>query len=181
MYVRFLGALISIVMLTAAFTQANCIFGPNRYYGVMSHRANRVFITHDRWYYVGKLPEGWQDLKTGARTASWYNPEFLSTISTDVLCEMSTGDRPLESVAGDIVAAIDDRTVTDSQEFSLDGRGALRETVSGSVDGVPLMMEAVVLKKNNCSFNMAVIAPPEEMPNVRPIFDEFVHGFHYEF
>lgn len=180
MHVRFLGALLSIAVLTTAFAHANCIFGPNRYYGVLSHRANRIFITHDRWYYVGKLPDGWQDLKTGAKTASWYNPEYLSTITTDVLCEASAGDSPLESVAGDIVAAIEDRTVTDSREFTLDGRGALRETVSGSVDGVPLMMETVVVKKDNCSFNMAVIAPPGEMPNVRPFFDDFVNGFHYE-
>ena len=137
-----------LVCLGAILLHAHCVLGPNRYYGVMSHRANRVFIRHDRWYYVGKLPEGWTDLKTGVRSASWYNPEFLSTISTDVLCENSMGDKPLSSIAGDIAAAIEDRTVTDSQEFMLDGRGALRETVMGTVDGVPLIMETVVVKKN---------------------------------
>ncbi len=177
---RLYGALALVVCLGALIVHADCVFGPNRFYGVMSHRGNRIFIRHDRWYYVGKLPEGWEDLTTGVRSASWYNPDYLSTISTEVLCERSAGDRPLQSVASEVVVAMEDRTVSNEREFMLDGRGALRQTVSGSVDGVPLIMDVVVVKKGNCAFDFVAVAPPEEMTNVSPHFEVFFNGFHYE-
>ena len=173
------GAVLIAIVVGAVLIATSCVLGPNRYYGVMSVRGNRVFIRHDRWYAVGKLPEGWETLKTKVRAAAWYNPDYRATISTDVLCESSTGDRPLSVVAGDVAAAIEDREVTDSEKFMLDERGALRERVSGSVDGVPVEMDVVVVKKNNCSFDMIAIASPEDMPAVKPIFDEFISGFHY--
>lgn len=181
MIARWGGIILAAALMCAAYFQTSCVFGPNRYYGVMSHRGSRVFIRHDRWYYIGMLPDGWRDLKTGARAASWYNPERRAAISTDVLCENSMGDKPLESIAGDIAASIDDRRVTGTRDFMLDGRGALRESVVGTVDGVPMNMEIVVLKKNNCSFNMAAIVPPEELSAVMPDFETFVGGFHYDF
>jgi hypothetical protein len=177
---RLWGVLILLVCLGALVIHADCVFGPNRYYGVMSHRGNRIFIRHDRWYYVGKLPDGWQDLTTGVRSASWYSADYFSTISTEVLCERSTGDRPLASVAAEVASAIEDRTVTEEGEFMLDGRGALRQRVSGSVDGVPLIMDVVVVKKNNCAFDFVAIAPPDEMPNISSAFEVFFNGFHYD-
>lgn len=162
------------------WANSNCVFGPNRYYAVMGHRGNRVFIRHNRWYYVGKLPEGWKNLRTGVKAASWYNPEYRSTLSTDVFCETSVGDQPIDAVAGEVAGALEDRKVTDRKEFMLDERGALREKVTGSVDGVSVVMDVVVIKKNNCAFNMVAIMPPEEVPSVTPVFEEFYGGFHYE-
>jgi hypothetical protein len=178
--IRKLGVVLILFILGTLFQSASCIFGPNRYYGVMSHRGNRVFIRHDRWYRVGKLPEDWENLKVKVRAAAWYNPAYRSTISTDVLCEVSAGDRSLGVVAGEVSAAMDNRIVTDTKKFTLDERGALREHVTGSVDGVPLEMDIVVLKKNNCAFNMVAITPPDQMLGVKPIFEEFFAGFHYE-
>lgn len=174
-----LAAVLVLFSLGAVLLFANCVLGPNRYYAVMSSRGNRVFIRHNLWYTVGELPEPWETLKTNVRAVAWYNPELLSTISTDVLCEATAGDRPLSVVAGDVAAAIEDRTVSNVQKFTLDGRGALREKVVGSVDGVPLEMDLVVLKKNNCAFNMMAVASPQDMPSVRPYFEDFFNGFHF--
>jgi hypothetical protein len=172
------GILVSLLLVGGLLWQADC-FGPNRYYAVMSHRANRVFIRHDDWYYVGKLPEGWENLRTGVKSASWYNPDYLSTISTEVFCEISVGDQPISVVASDVASALEQRTVTDSQKLWLDGRGALREKVSGSVDGVPVVMDIVAIKKDNCAFDMVAIMPPGEVPNVTPVFEDFFNGFRY--
>ncbi len=172
--------LISLIIVAFLMADANCVFGPNHYYGVMSVRGNRVFIRHDRWYTVGKLPEGWHQLKTGVKAASWYNSDHDATISTDVFCERSVDDRPLSVVAGQIAGAIEDRRVTDNGEFMLDGRGALRQTVNGMVDGVALTMDLVVLKKNNCAFDFVTIAPSDRVAAVTPVFEDFFNAFHFE-
>lgn len=177
---RYSSIIVLFVILAGIVLSSGCVFGPNRYYAVMSHRGNRVFITHDHWYYVGKLPDDWENLKTRARAASWYNALYRSTISTDVFCETTAADRSLSSVASEIASSVEDRKVTKSSEFMLDGRGALREKVVGFVDGVPLAMDVVVTKKNNCAFNMAAVMPPEEVSNVAPVFEEFILGFHFE-
>jgi len=157
-----------------------CVLGPNRYYAVMGVRDNYVFIRHDRWYEVGKLPEGWKTMHTRVKSASWYSPEYLSSISTEVLCESSVGDRPVDVVAGSVAAAMADRVVSDHQTFMLDERGAVRQTVTGSVDGVPLVMDVVAVNKNNCAFDFIAVMPPDQVANVQPIFEEFFNGFHYE-
>lgn len=180
MGIRVFTMILLILCCVGLLADSACIFGPNRYYAVMGTRGNYVFIRHDRWYEVGKLPEGWKTLKTRVKAASWYNPEFRSTISTEVLCEGSVGDRPVEVVASSVAAAMEDRKTSDHQEFMLDGRGAVRETVAGSVDGVQLVMDVVAVKKDNCAFDFIAVTPPEEMANVQPIFEEFFNGFHFE-
>jgi hypothetical protein len=178
--IKKLGVVLILFILGALFQSASCIFGPNRYYGVMSHRGNRVFIRHNRWYRVGKLPEGWDSLKVKVRAAAWYNPDYRSTISTEVLCEASAGDRPISVVAGEVASALDKRTTIGTEKFTLDERGALRQHVTGVIDGVPMEMDIVVLKKNNCAFDMVAISPPDQMSGVKPIFEDFFNGFHYE-
>ena len=180
MWIRVFTMVLLVLCCVGLLADSSCIFGPNRYYSVMGTRGNYVFIRHDRWYEVGKLPQGWKTLHTRVKSASWYNEEYRSTISTEVLCEVSVGDRPLDVVASSVASAMEDRTVSNHREFMLDERGAVREMVTGSVDGVPLAMDVVALKKNNCAFDFIVIAPPEEIANVQPIFEEFFNGFHFE-
>lgn len=180
MRIRALTFILLVVCCCSFLGGDACVLGPNRYYSVMGTRGNYVFIRHDRWYEVGKLPAGWKTMDTRVKSASWYNPEYLSSISTEVLCESSVGDRPVDVVAGSVAAAMQDRTVSDHQEFMLDERGAVRELVTGSLDGVPLVMDVVAVNKNNCAFDFIAVMPPDQVANVQPVFEDFFNGFHYE-
>ena len=74
---------------------------------------------------------------------------------------------------------------TERQELSqqlvpLDGREALRSRHTAKLDGVPVELELVVLKKDGCVFDFTYVAPPGQAEARMPDFDALLAGFHAE-
>lgn len=173
------GLFLVILMLSAAVFTNGCVFGPSKFKGVMGYRPGRVYIKHDKYYKVGILPEGWKRMKTGARTISFYNPNYRSSISTDAYCGNSMLDRSLSSLSGDIITAVENRKVVREENFTLDGRDAVRLLMRGGYQGVPVTVDLVIVRKDVCVFDMyATIAPGFEREVVKD-FETFFNGFHY--
>ncbi len=170
--------IIAILLVFAAL--AGCLFKRQPFKGVMYYGHGKVYIFHDKYYEVGQLPAGWERMKTGARTISFYNEEHKASISTDAYCGLSVSDRTLDSFSGDMTVALEDKKVTDEKEFTLDGRGALRMRVNGKVDGVPTVVDLVIVRKNYCVFDFYSVAPAGGDPDVNSAFEAFFNGFHYE-
>ncbi len=64
---------------------------------------------------------------------------------------------------------------------SLDGREALRSRYLARLDGVPVELELVVLKKDNCVFDFTYVAPPGAgRSRAWPDFDTLLAGFRTE-
>ena len=169
-----------VSIIAALLVEGGCAFGPTRFKGVMSYRSGRVYLKHDRYYRVGKLPRGWRRMKTKARAISFYNRDLKSSISTDAFCGASVGDRPLDSLGGEVISALDERKVVEEVPFTLDGRGALRQRAEGNLDGVSVVLDLVVIKKSGCVFDMYAIMPPEFVDEVAEPFETFFRAFHYE-
>ena len=168
------------VIAAALIMESGCVLGPSRFKGVLSYRSGRVYIRHDRYYRVGKLPKGWRRMKTGARAISFYNQDLKSSISTDVFCGRSVGERSLDSLGGEFISVLEERTVTEEVPFTLDDRAALRQRAEGKLDGVPVVLDLVVVKKNGCVFDMYAVMPPDAVDQVAGPFEHFFQSFHYE-
>lgn len=172
---------ICLVFLTVALVaNSGCIFKPSRYTGVISYRHGRAYIKHDKYYRIGLLPEGWQRMKTRARTISFYNSELLGSISTDAFCAKGLGDRNLSALSMDILGGLEEKNFLDIREFELDRRGALRQKVSGKMDGVPVIVDLVVTKKNGCAFDFYSVASPPNSQEVTEAFEDFFGAFQYD-
>ena len=171
---------INIVLACLLTLQAGCLFKPQKYKGVISYRHQKVYLAKHQYYEVGLLPEGWERISTRARAISFYNADARSSISTDAICSRSVQDRPMASLASDIATALEGRTISDEREFMLDGRGALRQRVTGKVDGVPTAVDMVVVRKGACVFDFYVVSPAEADAAVTGAFEAFFTAFHYE-
>lgn len=176
------GSVIIAAVVAAVLFAGGCIFRPQPFKGVISYRHEKVYIglNPDRYYRVGELPAGWEPIKTRARAIVFYNDEHSSTIATDAWCGNTIGDRPLESLGGELLGALADRDVQEEVPFMLDGRGALRQRAIGELDGVPIVLDIVVIKKNGCVFDLYAIMPPDEVEAVERDFELFYLGFRYE-
>ena len=64
--------------------------------------------------------------------------------------------------------------------MELSGRGALRQTVEGSLDGVPVVLDLVVVRKDGCVFDFYSVSPPGADPRVATDFEAFFGEFSYE-
>lgn len=65
------------------------------------------------------------------------------------------------------------------KNFRLAGRTAMRSTVDAELDGVPISLEVVVLKKDGCLFDLTLISPPNAFDSEMPAFDRVVKGFRF--
>lgn len=63
--------------------------------------------------------------------------------------------------------------------FRLAGRRALRSTIDAELDGVPITLEVVVVKKNGCLFDLTYISPPSSYEEGLGDFDKVVEGFRF--
>lgn len=170
---------VSVLVCSLVLAGAGCVFKKADYIGVMSYRNGRVFLQNKNYYRVGILPEGWRRMESKARAISFHHDGYRTSITTDAFCGKSFVDRPLDTLAGELATALSDRTTVSTQEFMLDERGALRLLVKGTMDGVPLQMDIVVVKKDGCNFDFIAVMPPDAPPQVTSDFEGFLKGFHY--
>ena len=111
----------ALLMICAICT--GCIFKKQPFRGVVGYSDGKVYLTPrtyvepGRYYRVGILPDDWDRLATRAKTISFYNKAYMSSISTDAYCGRSVGDRTLDSFTGDMVSALQDRTFSDKKNF----------------------------------------------------------------
>jgi hypothetical protein len=66
------------------------------------------------------------------------------------------------------------------RSFTLDGREALRSRYVAKLDGVPVSLELVVLKKDNCVFDFSYVAPVGTADARMADFESLFAGFHAE-
>lgn len=128
---------------------------------------------------MGQLPDGWVRMKVSRRAISFYNESYKASISTDAFCGRSFSDRPLDALAGELSAVLAERETKWTEEMMLDGRGALRVFVEGKMDGVPVNMDIVVVKKDECNFDFVAVRPPNASQDVTFDFEGFFKAFQY--
>lgn len=177
---------IAAALALASVICVACAFKKQPFKGVVGFKDDRVYLTPDRYYEkgsyyrVGALPEGWERLSTRARTISFYNSAFMSSISTDAWCGTNMKDRTLDSLTGDLVTAIEDRRFSEEREFKLDGRGAIRQQIMGSYQGVPTAVDLVTVRKGDCAFDFYLVsqggAPAEATEDFEAFFGDFEYN-----
>lgn len=172
----FIFPLLFTILLTS---MPGCAFKSSRYIGVMSYRHQTVYLQNKKHYRVGPLPEGWRQIEARARAITFYNDAYRSSITTDAFCQKSFADSPLDTLAGELTSVLSDRTNISAKEMMLDGRGALRVLETGKMDGVPILMDVVVSKKDACNFDFVAVMPPDVSDDVERDFETFFNGFHY--
>jgi len=88
-------------------------------------------------------------------------------------------DIPLVALTNHLLIGFTEREyVTEPELRQLDGREALHTHVRAKLDGVPRELYFVVTKKDECVFDLSLIAPPgERFASALPAFEQMVASF----
>lgn len=126
-------------------------------------------------YRVGPLPAEWQPQHfKGAQLV--FHHQGGGTIAAGAKCP--TGDDvPLAVLTRHLLFGIETQQELGSDPFTLDGRQALRTRLLGELDGVPVALELVVLKKDDCVYDLQLITAPDALAARQRDFAAFVQGF----
>lgn len=139
--------------------------------------ANGVYRDEEAQYRVGELGAGWDDMSVSQNDLAWHHEEHGAVVQVNATCDPG-GDVPLGSLTQHLLIGFTDREYVSSNLVQIDGREALRSHVIARLDGVPRELLLYVLKKDDCTYDFALIAPNDErFDRAEPEFERMVSGF----
>ena len=139
-----------------------------------------VYTDDEASYRVGRLGPEWTPIDLAQNDLAWRNPADGSIVQVNATCDPFQ-DVPLTSLTNHLLIGFTERERRSSALVRLDGREALRSHIRASLDGVPRELLFYVLKKDECTYDFALIAAPgSAFESAATVFDRFVRGFSTE-
>ncbi|MCA9609167.1 MAG: hypothetical protein KC619_26380 [Myxococcales bacterium] len=136
-----------------------------------------VYSDAEARYRVGELGAEWEPIDLAQNDLAWRNPSVGAIVQVNATCDPFQ-DVPLTSLTNHLLIGFTQRELQSERLIPLDGREALRSHYVASLDGVPRELLFFVLKKDECTYDFALIAPlGRSFEAARPVFERFVGGF----
>ncbi len=141
--------------------------------------AGGVYRGHGVAYEVSPLGEGWRSVDVGDHNdLAWRNDALSSIVQINSTCEADM-DVPLQALTNHLLIGFTEREIQSQELQPLDGRESLVTSLSAKLDGVPRSLLLVVMKKDGCVYDMALIsADAAAFDSARPAFDSLRGSFH---
>jgi len=122
-----------------------------------------------------KAPPAWKPVQTPGDLA-WQAPDSKAVIAANATCR-GHHDGPLAVLANDLVIGTTQRRYLLEETTRLDGREALHQVISLRIDGITLIYDLYVLKKDGCVYDLTLVTPPKSYDRTADTFVAFVAGF----
>jgi hypothetical protein len=142
-------------MMMRALSAAICLLAL-QLVGCAGRQASRL----EGRYTLGDPGDGWKSVRPGGADFAWYNESLRATLYGDSNCADRYEDGPLRDLAKHLTVGIADDELVFEETHSLAGREAYTARRRGQLDGVPVEVGVTVLKKDQCVYDMVLIAPP---------------------
>ncbi len=148
--------------------------------GCASGFRDGVFTKADVSYRIGTPDESqWRRVGFADDDLAWLNRTTGHVLSTNATCH-DHGDPSLEVLTTHLLFGFADRELKEQQPEMLDGRESLHSKFEAKLDGVPIEIEIVVLKKNGCVHDFEYVSPLGRAAEQQAAFDRLVAGFAQE-
>lgn len=122
---------------------------------------------------------GWRRVDFADNDLAWLADGTGHVVAVNATCS-DHDDPQLDVLTRHLVMGFTDRQWLSQEPFTLDGRDALRSKVTAKLDGVPVALEFVVMKKNGCVHDFTYISPMGHEAEHQADFDALVAGFKQE-
>lgn len=157
---------------------SGCVSLPRTFHA-QTYRNQMVYIdTHHR-YLVGALPIDWVYVPTKKPGILFKNRRNGATLMTEAICGAAFEDLPLSMLQQHLLAGLESLKKEKAVLIPLSDRKALLTEAHAALDGAPVRIYSVILKKNRCQFDFFAISIPEYAKEVAADFITFVKGFDY--
>lgn len=129
-------------------------------------------------YRIGPLSSEWQRLSVEDQNdLAWRSEPLASIVQVNATCDPGS-DVPLTALTNHLLMGFTERDLRAQDIVPMDGREALRTHVVARLDGVPRELLFYVMKKDDCVYDLALLAPPgAQFERALVEFEPFVAGF----
>ncbi len=167
-----------IPFFLVAFFFSGCFGGVKNRGKVKGYRAGQV-IMKKGFYEVGDLPSSWQRTKLDKAVINFRNEALQSNLATEAFCDRAYNDSNLKSLTQHLFGGMQETDIVLEEPIMLDGRTALYTHLTGKMDGVPVKVGIVVIKKDWCLFDFFLVSSPEHYDQAYQDFLNFYQGFQF--
>jgi hypothetical protein len=140
--------------------------------------SNGVYQDDQARYRVGTLQSAWDPLEVdGENDLAWGHADIGAVIQVNASCKQDL-DVPLEALTQHLLVGFTERRIHEQKLITLDGREALQTHLNAKLEGVDRELLLIVLKKNGCVYDFALVAPPgSAFDRAKADFERFVSHF----
>lgn len=137
---------------------------------------NQVLTKPGVRYRVGELSPGWERVKVSSNDLAWFVEGTGHALQVNSSCK-GQQDAPLDVLTRHLLMGFTDRHEVEQQKVVVDEREALRSRFVARMDGVPVDLLFVVLKKDDCVYDFSYVSPLGRFEERLMDFESLVHGF----
>jgi hypothetical protein len=130
-------------------------------------------------YHAGNGPEGWSRQGFEDNDVAFVSPDARHTVAVNATCHKYP-DASLEVLMNHLLMGFTEVKALDKAHAPLDGRDSLRGHYQARLDGVPVELGLVVLKKDGCIYDFTYFSPPGNYGEALGAFDQVLHDFQTE-
>lgn len=156
-----MGALLLLLGLTAC--------GGSRIEGGVFYSA--------KGYRVSLPPGAWRVSTDGRADLELARPGSKAGILAHATCEGRPPSRSLAVLARHLVFGLEERKLLERGEVTVAEQLGTRMLLEGRLDGIPVKVEAFVLKGEGCVYDLVYVAAPAEFAAGHEEFRAFVESF----
>lgn len=139
--------------------------------------AGGVYVDGEARYRLSDPGEGWRRMDVqGQNDLAWAHDGHAAIIQANASCNPGL-DIPLTALTNHLLIGFTERELEDQGLVDMDGREALRTHMRAKLDGVPRELLLVVLKKDGCVYDFALVAAPTGFEPARGAYDAMLRSF----
>ncbi|GAC1352362.1 MAG: hypothetical protein NVS3B20_03570 [Polyangiales bacterium] len=145
-----------------------------------SHEAfdGRVYHGGRASFHTGPLSPSWERISLAhGPLLAFRDARNFSTIEVHGRCGLDADDVPISALTKHLLIGFTERETKEERVIRFDGREALNTVVQAKLDGVQMMLNIYVLKKNGCVFDLVYVANPGRYLEGAKAFEDFAMGF----
>lgn len=121
-------------------------------------------------------PQAWRPVSFADNDLAWAATGSAHLLAMNAVCS-GHDDAPLDVLTRHLLFGFTGRDRVSQVLETLDGREALHTVWKAKLDGVPMELELVVMKKNGCVHDFTYVSPPGERGVHEADFEALVKGF----
>lgn len=137
-----------------------------------------TFVRAGIRYHLDPPGTGWERVRFSGNDLAWTDGGGR-VIAVNSECE-DHGDPPLKVLTDHLLIGFEQREVLSRNPVQLAGRAALHTSMLAQLDGVPVRLELLVLKKDGCVFDLTYLGPPDRTSQGLEPYHRLVDSFSTE-
>jgi len=140
------------------------------------HLEQGVYTEGHTRFRIGPVPPSWQLVRLAGNDVAYVSLDSPHSLAVNATCE-DHDDPPLDVLTRHLLMGFTERATLEERRFSLDGREALRTHVAARLDGVPVELVLVVMKKDGCVYDFTYLSPAGRVEERVSVFEQVLAHF----